>query len=58
MTIKNKIVLEVIRGERTYEMVLSPDSPLGEAFDAITEMRNYLVERINQVEKENQAPQG
>ena len=45
--LKNKAVLEVKIGERSYSLELSNDSPLGEAYDAITQMRSYVVERIN-----------
>lgn len=45
--LKNKAVLEVKIGERIYSLELSSDSPLGEAYDAITQMRTYVIDRIN-----------
>ncbi len=45
--IKNKTVLEVKIGERSYELNVSPDSPLGELFDAITQMQSFVVSKIN-----------
>lgn len=45
--LKNKAVLEVKIAERTYSLELSNDSPLGEAYDAITQMRSYVINRIN-----------
>jgi hypothetical protein len=45
--IKNKTVLEVKVSERVFELVLDNDSPLGEVFDAITQMQRFVVDRIN-----------
>lgn len=51
--IKQQIKLEVKAGERVYELACSPDSPLGELYDAISAMKSYVVQRINeQLEEE------
>lgn len=51
--IKNKTVLEVKINERLFELVLDNESPLGEVFDAVTQMQRFVVDRINsQVPKE------
>jgi len=45
--LKQKTVLEVKIGERTYTLELDPMSPLGEVYDALSQIRGYVVERIN-----------
>jgi hypothetical protein len=55
--IKNKISIEIIREDRTYQLMLSPDSPLDECFDVISEIRKYILDRINELEgSEKQTP--
>lgn len=45
--IKNQTVLEIIKNERVYQLHLSSESPLGECFDVLSEMRSFILERIN-----------
>ncbi len=45
--LSNKSVLEVKIGERTYALELDPMSPLGEVYDALTQIRGYVIERVN-----------
>lgn len=49
--IKQKTVLEVKIGERIYEMCMSPDSPLGEIYDALSQIRLFVVNKINEQNK-------
>ncbi len=49
--IKNKTVLEVKMGERTYELMCSPDSPLGELYDVLFQMQSYVIGKINDSQK-------
>lgn len=46
--IKNKTVLEITIGERNYELLVSSDSPLGELYDAISQMRVFVINKINE----------
>ena len=56
MQLINKTVLEVKIGERSYVMECYNDSPLGEVHDALTQMKAYIVDRINtQCENEKKA---
>lgn len=56
MEIRNKAILQVKIGERTYEMECYNESPLGEVFDALTLMKAYVVDRINaQADNEKKA---
>ena len=50
--IKQKTVIEVIKDERVYQLSVSPESPLGEVYDVLNQMRNYIIDRI---EKERKA---
>lgn len=47
--IKNVTLLEVKKGERLYQMQVSNDSPLGEVFDALNEMRGFVYDKIKSV---------
>ena len=46
MTENTKI--EVKFNERSYILECSPDSPLGELYDAVTQIRNFVINKINQ----------
>ena len=55
--IKTLTVLEKIKESREYRLILSPDSPLGECFDVLTEMRADVLKIINDVEKKEEKPE-
>ena len=46
MQVSSKTLIEVKKGERIYSLQCPSDSPLGECFDALTELRAYILERI------------
>lgn len=52
--LKQKSVLEVKLNERLYSLELDPLSPLGEVYDAINQIRGYVIERINAENKASQ----
>lgn len=47
MELKSKTILQVKTGERVYEMECYSDAPLGEVYDALLQMKAYVVDRIN-----------
>lgn len=47
--IKQKTVFEITINERSYRLECSPDSPLGELHDALSQMKSFVVERIKEV---------
>lgn len=49
--IKQKTVIEVVKDERVYQLSVAPESPLGEVYDVLNQMRNYIIERIEQERK-------
>ena len=51
--IKNLASLEIKKGERLYRMLVENDSPLGEVFDVLSEMRSFVFERVKAVEEES-----
>jgi hypothetical protein len=51
--IKNKTSLEIKKGERIYQFICELDSPLGEVFDVMSEIRGYAIDLMN---KANQPP--
>lgn len=49
--IKSFTALEHKVGERVYQFLCAPDSPLGEVHDALLAMRNHVVHRILEQQK-------
>lgn len=49
--LKSSAMLEVKIGERLYQLNLPLDAPLGEAHDALFQMRSYVVQKINEAQK-------
>lgn len=49
--IRNESILEIIKGERNYKLSLSPESTLGEVFDVLNEMRNFIISTIKELEE-------
>lgn len=45
-------ILEMNKGDRLYQLHLSKESPLGEVFDVLTEMRLYIVNLIKESTEE------
>ncbi len=55
--IKSKTLLEHKIGERVYEFHCDPNSPLGELHDALTVMRNFIIDKIRDIDSEKKAPE-
>lgn len=54
--IKSETVFEVTKNDRVYRLTLVNESPLGECFDVLTEMRTEVLRIINDhSDKEKQA---
>lgn len=53
--IKTLSIIEISKETRKYQLILSPDSPLGECFDVLTEMRSEILKIINELSKESEA---
>ncbi len=53
--IKNISALEVKKEDRIYKLYVENDSPLGEVFDVLTQMRAFVFERIKAVEEAEKA---
>ncbi len=52
--IKQKTILEVAKSERVYQLEVQPDSPLGEIYDVLNQMRQYVVSRIEAENKQQE----
>lgn len=50
--LSNITKLEVQIGEKRYQFICDNDSPIGAVHDAITAMKSYIVQKINEAEKE------
>ena len=46
--LKNKVTLEVKKGENEYALHLGPNSPLGEIYDVLIEMKDFVVSKLNE----------
>jgi hypothetical protein len=55
--LKNNTVLEIKIGERNYQFYCSPDSPLGELYDVLHQMKSFIVQKILDAEKETKPEQ-
>jgi len=51
--INNKIQFELKKNERSYQLIISPDSPLGELYDVLSEMRGYVFNRLKEAEEQD-----
>jgi hypothetical protein len=51
MMLKNEVCLEVKKEEKIYRFSCAPESPLGELFDALSQMRAFVIERMNEQNK-------
>jgi hypothetical protein len=51
----NKTVLQVERGNRKYSLECDSEAPLGEVYDAINELRGYIIDRIQQTKSDFEA---
>lgn len=49
--LKNVSKLEIKVGERVYHFLCEADSPLGEAYDVLSRMRGFVLERMKDPEK-------
>lgn len=52
--IKNVTALEIKVNERIYKFLCEVDSPLGEVHDILSQMKNFVVERINKIHEQEQ----
>jgi len=52
--LKQKTLLEVKRDDREYVLECAPDSPLGQLYDVLNEMRSYIITRITDEQKAQQ----
>ncbi len=47
----NRTVIELKIGERFYKLECSPDSPLTELNQALVEMNNFIISKINEAQE-------
>lgn len=52
--IRNKVSVERQINERLYQFLVPCDAPLAECLIIIDDIRKYVVDRINEVEKQEQ----
>nr|CAB4126328.1 hypothetical protein UFOVP88_7 [uncultured Caudovirales phage] len=55
--IKNITSLEVEKKDRSYRFYCSPDSPLGEVYDSLNEMRAFVINKIIEEQKGKELPE-
>ncbi len=49
--LKTQAQLEVKINDRLYQLNLPSDAPLGEAHDALFQMRSFVISKINEAQK-------
>ena len=52
--VKNKSVLEVVVNNKKAELECPSDMSLGELFDALFQMRSFVIEKIKEVQKQDE----
>ena len=45
--LKTKTVIQAQVRDRIYSLELDPESPLGEAYDAVNQIRGFIIKMIN-----------
>ena len=50
--IKCKTVLHHKIGEREYNLEVSPESPLGEIYDALIVIKNFIVQKMQEIDQQ------
>lgn len=55
MDVKTQASIKVIKGEREHFYSVDNQAPLGEVFDVLTEMRNYIIQRIQEQEMKKES---
>ncbi len=55
MEIKQKTYMNVEKDNKLLQVVIDPDMPLGLIFDALMELKGYVIERMAQSHKEEEA---
>lgn len=55
--VNNKTSLDVIKNERSYTLVCDPNSPLGEVFDVLEEMKAHILKLMTSKKEEEESPQ-
>lgn len=49
---QNRSLLEIKKNDRNYQLILDPNSPLGECYDVICELQNYIIQLMNKVSED------
>jgi hypothetical protein len=52
--LKHSVQLEIVKDDRVYQLSLPNNCPLGEVHDVLFQMRSYIVDRINEAQKQDQ----
>lgn len=52
--INNITKLEVKIGEKVYQFLCEVDSPIGQVHDALSAMKGFVIEKINEAQKAEQ----
>ena len=53
---KNKVVLEINKNEKNFEFICEQNASLGEVIDVLSEMRAYVVNKLNDHIQSEQKP--
>jgi len=50
--LKQKTILEIVKGDKTYQLHCDPNANLGELHDVLSEWKAYVVKRITDAHEE------
>lgn len=48
---KMRSILEVTIGERSFKLECAPESTLGEIYDALSQMKSFVIEKMKEAEE-------
>lgn len=49
--IRSQTILEIKRNDRVYTLLLDPMSPLGETYDVLMEMKQFVMNKMQEIDK-------
>jgi hypothetical protein len=50
---KTKAILEITKNEKIFQFQCEINSTLGECFDVLTEMKNFIIDKMKEVPRES-----
>lgn len=56
--LKNLSTIELKIGDRIYKFLCEMDSPIGEVYDVLNKMKEFVIQKINEAQEAEKKPPG